>query len=70
MNWRQPPKTYAELALWKVFVKTQEYSVWGIIHIWVKTYGNPYESVTHTTYDEEETWYIYRMSLDYISNEK
>ncbi len=45
MNWKLPPVNYEELMLWRCFVETQKDFVWGIIHKWVKKFGNPFKEI-------------------------
>lgn len=63
MDLSTPPRTYAELELWKVFVATTESEVWQVIFRWVKKYGNPFEERTRTSFEEEEVRQLYQESL-------
>jgi len=71
MEWQQPPRTYAELMLWKVYSRSQDFSVWGIIHKWIKTYGNPYECTdNYPDYDLEDARQLFKLALDYVVTHK
>lgn len=61
-----PPRTYAELCIWKVYVETTKDEVWQRIAIWLKRHGNPFEDVTFTTYEAHEERGIYCLALTYV----
>jgi len=52
--------------LWKVYARTQDFSIWAVIHRWIKTYGNPYEEKNAMSYEEHERRQYYILALDYV----
>lgn len=61
-----PPRTYAELMIWKAFTETSKDEVWQYIFRWLKKYGNPFEDSTAITYKELEYRTIYQNAITYV----
>lgn len=70
MEWKRPPRTFAELQVWRVYCRTQDFSIWPIVNRWLNKYGNPYEDGEHTTYDMQEERFHYQQALLYIIQHK
>ena len=65
---QQPPRTYPELHLWKVFIKAYDGDLWQIIERWVKAYGNPFVVPEKESYDEEAQRILYQMALIHVAS--
>lgn len=60
---REPPKSYAELRIWQVFVHTTENECWQYIHRWLCMHGNPFIIPEEETYEECEARGLYQEAL-------
>lgn len=62
----QPPRTFEELQLWKVFVKAYTGDLWQVIHRWIKKEGNPFSIPTQELEEEKEQRRFFQMALAYV----
>ena len=58
-----PPKSYAELRIWQVFVSTTENEVWQVVRRWIILYGNPFIIPEEETYEQCEARGLYQEAL-------
>jgi len=68
MFYNRPPKTYAELQIWKVFVKTHDTLLWSILHRWIKASGNPFDLPDSETSEERDERMVFQSLLLYITD--